>query len=88
MSAVSALRSSSLSSVPSYLFVSFRVFAFHLGYVSSRAPLGVCLVVGGEALSCTAREGKSQVSLAGQGGVWEVAGEGVEDRIVVFFLYV
>ena len=68
--------------------MSFRVFAFYLGYVSSRAPLGVRLVVGGEALLCTACEGKSQVSLAGRGGMQEVAGEGVEDRIVVFFLSV
>ena len=69
MSAISALRSFSLSSVASCLFVSFHVFAFYLGYVSSRAPLGVHLVVGGEALLCAAREGKLQVSLAGRRGV-------------------
>ena len=62
--------------------MSFRVFAFYLGYVSSRVPLGVRLVVGGEAFSCAAREEKSQDFLAGRGGVREVAGEGIEDRIV------
>ena len=82
MSAISALRSSSLFFVASCLFVSFRVFVFYLGYVSLRAPLGVRLIVGGEAFSCAASEGKSQDFLVGRRAVREVAGEGVEDRIV------
>ena len=53
-----------------------------LRYLSSRAPLGVGLVVDGAVFSCAAREGKSEVFLAGRGGAREFAGEGVQHTIV------